>query len=378
MINIFQPCLGDEELALIKEVFASNWIGKGNSTLAFEKGFAEMLKADPAHFTSTTSCTEGLFLATELFDIGPGDEVIVPTCSFVAVGNAVIASGAQLVFCDVDSRTLNVTAAHLTAVITPRTKAVYLTHYAGVACDMDPIMELCAKHHIVVIEDAACAVRSFYKGRACGTIGDMGIWSFDAMKTICTGDGGMIYLRRRELVEVAKESLYLGLPNRQKSGMDSSAQGSANWWEYQIERPGRRAIMNNIAGAIGLAQLRKVDGFLARRRAIHDRYEAELKGLPWLQLPPEIPAHCESSYYFFWVQSPARSILAKYLLDHGVYSTFRYWPLHKLEFFRTRATVTGLSGAEYAASHTLDIPLHQSLSETDVTTIISLIRAFKG
>jgi dTDP-4-amino-4,6-dideoxygalactose transaminase len=378
MINIFQPCLGAEELARIDAVFRSNWIGKGNAVLDFEKAFAASLRTDPNLFTTSTSCTEGLFLATELFQIGEGDEVIVPACSFVAVGSAVLAAGARLVFCDVDPRSMNVRAEDIAAKLTARTKAVYVTHYSGVPCEMDRILALCRPRGIIVIEDAACAVRSFYKGRACGTLGDMGIWSFDAMKTICTGDGGMLYLRSPELVEAAKESLYLGLPNKQKSGMDSSTHGAANWWEYQITRPGRRAIMNNIAGAIGLAQMEKLPGFLARRRSIHERYEREFAGLGWLALPPPIPADCESSYYFFWIQTDARDRLARHLLEQGVYTTFRYWPLHKVDYFAAAASNTGeLPGAERASKYTLNLPLHQSLTDDDVAKVIALIRAFR-
>ena len=304
--------------------------------------------------------------------------MIVPSCSFVAVGSAVLACGANLVFCDVDPRTMNVRAEDIEAALSPRTRAVYVTHYGGVPCDMDPILALCGPRGITVIEDAACAVRSFYRGRACGTLADMGIWSFDAMKTICTGDGGMLYLRTPDLVEEARESLYLGLPNKQKSGMDSSANGAANWWEYQVNRPGRRAIMNNIAGAIGLAQMGKLPGFLARRRAIHERYCAELTGLGWLTQPPPIPADCESSYYFYWIELEKRDALARHLLDNGVYTTFRYWPLHKVDYFRQRATIarTGLAGADRASGHALNIPLHQSLTDDDVSRIIDLIRRF--
>lgn len=376
MINIFQPALGEKELQAVAEVFRSNWIGKGNATLEFEKAFAAALKEDSEHFTSTTCCTEGLFLATQLFNIGAGDDVIVPSISFVAVGSAVIASGARLVLCDVDSHTLNVTAEHIAAHITPATKAVYVTHYGGVPCEMGPIIDLCRTHGIVMVEDSACSVRSFYHGRACGTLGDMGTWSFDAMKTICTGDGGMLWFRSEEVAVVAKEMLYLGLPNRQKSGMDSSSTGTASWWEYQIERPGRRAIMNNISGAIGLVQMTKLDGFLTRRREIHERYMSELSGIDWLQLPPAIPDYCVSSYYFFWIQLEKRDELAKYLLDKGVYTTFRYWPLHKVDFFNQRDAV--LPNSDYAATHTLNLPLHQSLSDEDVTQVIQLIRSFRG
>jgi dTDP-4-amino-4,6-dideoxygalactose transaminase len=381
MINIFQPSLGNEELARISDVFRSNWLGKGNVVLDFEKGFAASLRADPSLFTSTTCCTEGLFLAMELFHVGAEHEVIIPSCSFVAVGSAVLAAGAKMVFCDVDPRSMNVSAANIAAKLTERTKAVYVTHYGGVPCDMDPIIELCRPRKIAIIEDAACAVRSFYKGRACGTLGDMGVWSFDAMKIICTGDGGMIYLRAPKLMEAAKESLYLGLPNKQKSGMDNSATGTPTWWEYQINRPGRRAVMNNVAGAIGLSQLEKLPGFLARRRAIHDRYDRELSGLKWLALPPPLPSDCESSYYFYWIGLERRDALAKYLLDQGVYTTFRYWPLHRVDYFLDRAARlddTGLPGAEHASRNVLNIPLHQALTDDDVTRIIDLVRRFPG
>ena len=374
MINIFQPTLRDEELALVGDIFRSNWIGKGDAVLQFEQVFAVSLRADPTLFTSTSSCTEGLFLATELFNLGPGDEVLVPSLSFIAVGSAVIASGATLVLCDSDPRTLNVTASLLEAKITPRTKAIYLTHYAGVPCEMDEILALCRRHQIVVIEDAACSVRSFYKGRACGTLGDMGAWSFDAMKTICTGDGGMLYFSSPKILNDAKEQLYLGLPNRQKSGIDSSSAGNERWWEYQITRPGRRAIMNNISGAIGLAQMRKLDQFLDRRRVVDEHYRRELAAVDWLTLPPVVPAYSESSHYFFHVQLERRDEFAHHLKRRGVYSTFRYWPLHRVEYFKIDGA--DLVHSNWVADHTLCIPLHQALSDSDVETVIGAVKSF--
>jgi len=378
MINIFQPCLGKEELEKIEEVFRSNWIGKGQQVLDFEKLFALSLGVDPQHFTSTTCCTEGLFLATKLFELGQGDEVIVPSISFVAVGSAVIACGAKLVLCDVDPHSLNVRASDIAPKISAKTKAVFVTHYGGVPYDMDPIIELCERNRIVIIEDAACAVQSFYKGRACGTLGDMGVWSFDAMKILCTGDGGMIYLKDKKLLEIAKEFLYLGLPGKQKSGMDRSTDGGGNWWEFEVNRPGHRAIMNNIAGAIGLAQMEKLQDFICRRRKIDERYRRELNGIHWLKLPPDVPSYCQSSYYLFWIQTEYRDKLARYLLDNGVYTTYRYWPLHKVQYFSDAAGgIFSLPGAEEASRYTLNIPLHQSLSDDDVTKIIALIRSFR-
>ncbi|OQX74451.1 MAG: hypothetical protein B6D59_02505 [Campylobacteraceae bacterium 4484_4] len=376
MINLFQPSLGKEELAEIEKVFASNWIGKGGYVERFEEMFAQSLKSERSRFLSTTSCTEAIFLSGDLFDFSEEDEVIVPSVSFPSVASSIISRGAKIIFCDVDPHTLNVRAEDIEPVITPRTKALFVTHYGGIPCEMDAIRVLCETHDIRLIEDSACAVRSFYKGEACGTMGDMGMWSFDAMKTLCTGDGGMIYLKDPELMDVAKEQLYLGLPVKQKSGLDSSASGSANWWEFELNRPGRRAIMNNIAGAIGTVQVEKVAGFIARRKEIYERYLEGLGDLEWLRMPPEIPEYVESSYYFFWVQTPERDRLARYLLDHEVYTTFRYWPLHKVKYLE-RYVTGSYPNSDYAAAQTLDLPLHQSLADGEVEKIIDLIRKFR-
>ncbi len=374
MINIFQPCLGEEELTVLREVFASNWIGKGKYVSDFERQFADSLGVKTEHFTSTNSCTEGIFLAGDLFKFGPGDEIIVPSVSFIAVGNSIVARGAKLVLCDVDPRTLNATAALIEQKITPHTKAVFLNHYGGVSCDMDPILELCKSKKILVIEDAACAVRSFYKGHAVGTMGDMGLWSFDAMKIVCTGDGGMIYLKDTDCVIEAKEQLYMGLPNRQTSGIDSSSSGASTWWEFEINRPGRRAIMNNVSGAIGTVQMKKLPEFLKRRKEINDFYDKELGGLSWLSLPPQLPADCISSYYFYWVQLDRRNELARFLLDKDIYSSYRYWPLHRIKYFTPWSAK--LPNADSACERTLNIPVHQALSDSDINKITDAIKEF--
>jgi len=376
MINVFQPCVGQEELQLIAEVLQTNWLGHGSVVQEFEAAFASQLKTDPGQFVSTTSGTEAIFLAAELFDFKSDDEIIVPSISFIAVGSSVVAKHAKLVLCDVDPHSLNVTADYIAPYITEKTKAVIVTHYGGVPCDMDPILDLCLAHNIRVIEDSACAVKSFYKGKATGTLGDMGLWSFEAGKLITTGDGGMVYLNSEELITNAKEQLYLGLTGSEKSGIDRSATGHEQWWEIQIGRPGRRAIMNNIAGAIGLAQLNKIDTFLVRRKAIYQRYSKELAQYSWLTSPPLHGDGIEPSYYFYWIQLKRRDELAQFLREHGVYSTFRYWPLHKVPYFEQSATK--LPNSEFASQQTLLLPLHQALSDDDVTRVLELMKTFGG
>ena len=377
MINLFQPALGEEELNEIRKVFESNWLGKGDYVKNFEQGFAKNLKTSVRHFLSTTSCTEAIFLSAELFNFNSEDEIIVPSISFPSVGSAIISNHSKIVFCDVDKRTLNVRVEDIEPHVTPQTKAVYVTHYGGVSCDMDPIMDLCNAHNIKVIEDSACAVRSFYKGRACGTIGDMGMWSLDAMKTLSTADGGMMYIKDLDIRDIAEEKLYLGLPLKQKSGIDNSAEGGANGWEFEMNRPGRRAIMNNVTAAMGGVQLKKLDSFITRRKAIYNKYSEAFSKLDWIEPPPVVNFENKSSYYFFWIQTNYRDKLARYLLSNEIYTTFRYWPLHKIKLFKEFNIEGKYPNTDYIASHTLNIPLHQGLSDDDVQKIIKLIVDFK-
>ena len=375
MINLFQPSLGDEELALIKDVFTSNWLGKGNGVKDFESKFATSLSSNSESFLSTTSCTEAIFLSAKLFNFSKSDEIIVPTISFPSVGSAVIESGAKIVFCDVDKHSLNVRAEDIQKAISNKTKAVYITHYGGIPCEMDEIIELCSQNKILVIEDSACAVRSFYKGKACGTIGDMGMWSFDAMKTLSTADGGMMFIKDTYKRIEAEESLYLGLPIKSKSGLDSSSENAANWWEFEMNRAGRRAIMNNVTAAMGLSQLNKLSTFIDKRKNIFEKYTRVLEGIGDIKLPPTPKFEHKSSYYFFWIQTKHRDELAKFLLDKGIYTTFRYWPLNKIKLFSDYA-IKEYPNSDYAASRTLNIPLHQSLSDEDVDLVINSIKEF--
>ena len=371
MINVFQPSLGERELEAVGRVFESNWTGKGSLTADFERRFADYVGAPAAQIRSLSCCSEGLFQSIELLGIGPGDEVVLPTIGFVAMANAVAARGAAPVFCDVDARTLNATAATIEAKLTPRSRAVALLHYGGLPCEMDEIGDLVRSKDLALIEDNACSVASTYRGRSCGTFGKFGIWSFDSMKILVTGDGGMIYCDDPELAQLAEENLYLGL--KTKSGLASGA--AERWWEFEVGPFGRRAIMNDISSAIGLEQLDRLPSFIERRREVHQAYDGELADVGGLTTPPPVPDHATSSYYFYWVQTEpeTRDRLARFLRDEGVYTTFRYYPLHLVERY---GSTDALPVAEKAALSTLCIPIHQALSDDDVGYVVDRIRAF--
>jgi len=380
MINIYQPTLGKEELKAVEEVFKSNWLGKGPKTEEFIKQFGAKLVtsnykdagfsiASAENLLTISSCTEGLFQAVDLY-VNEGDEVILPSISFIGAANAILAKKATPIFCDVNSRTLNVELKHIEENITSKTKAVIVIHYAGVPCDIKNIAKLCKSKNIKLIEDNANSPFSKVNEKNTGTYGDIGLWSFDSMKQLVMGDGGMIYCKNHEDKIKLDKLTYLGLES--KSGFSNTV--DKKWWEFDVSSPSRRSITNDIQAAIGIEQLKKIDDQIIKRKLIHDTYTKELKDLDWLLLPPPIESTIVSSYYMYHIQTSDRDKLAKYLRDKGIYTTFRYYPLHWVKYFNHNSK---LPNTEYLAKHTLCIPLHQGLSQEDVKYIITTIKKFK-
>jgi dTDP-4-amino-4,6-dideoxygalactose transaminase len=373
VINVFQPSLGPEELLAVRDVFESGWIGRGPRTLAFEKAFAGFIGVDPDNVTSVNSCTEALFLSMELLGITSQDEVIIPSVSFVGAGNAVASRGARPVLCDSDPRTLNPTVEHVASQITPRTKAVMLLHYGGYPGDVEGIATLCHERGIALVEDAACALASRVRGRSCGAFGSFGAWSFDPMKLITMGDGGMLYCDDAAVITEARRRAYLGM--MQPSGV-SQAKLGGRWWEFEVATFSRRSIVNDIGAAIGTVQLGNIESFVARRRKVVAAYEEAFAGLEWLRRPPPVPRGHDVAPYLYWIQLPtrARDALAAHLYRREIYTTFRYFPLHLVPAFASPND--HLPGAEQAARTTLCLPLHQSLDDDDVERITSAVIDF--
>ena len=325
MINIYQPSLGKEELSAIEEVFESNWLGKGKKTEKFTQMISKKLNVDRNNVETVSSCTEGLFQIVNSLPLSPNDEIIIPSIHFIGALNAIKSNGYKPVFCDVDERTLNVSVNDIEEKITDRTGAIVILHYGGNPCDMDGILNLCKKHDLILIEDNANSPFSKYKGKNTGTIGDFGVWSFDSMKQLVMGDGGLVYMKDKSLLQKFIYNTYLGL--KSKSGFTNTI--DAKWWEFDIDNPARRSIINDIQAAMGIEQLKKIDKFIKKRKQIHNFYNEQLSELDWLKVPLDIKKDCESSYYMYHVQiDNNRDGFAKYLKDNGIYTTFRYYPLH--------------------------------------------------
>jgi aminotransferase len=365
MISVFGSQIGAEELAEVTASLGAQWMGMGPKVKAFEKEFAAHLGA--ADFAMLDSGSNSLYTAITLLDLPGGSEVILPSFTWIACAHAVVLAGLKPIFCDVDVATMNVTAPLIAAKVSPRTSAVMVVHYAGLPVEMQPVLDL----GLPVIEDAAHAACSVHRGRACGTIGDVGIYSFDAVKNLASPDGGGVVARDIKRVERARVLRYCGIG---KSGFESSATKD-RWWEYDVRAFFPRFLPNDISAAIALAQLRKLDALQERRRVIWNRYQEAFGDLAWLHRPVECPDGDRHSYFTYCVRidGKSRDRLAKYLYDRGIYSTLRYHPLHMNPIY---GATERLPTTERLNEQALSLPLHPRLSDGDVDQVIDGVRSF--
>jgi aminotransferase len=370
VIQVFSNDLGDRELAAVRQVFESRWLGRGVECTELERELALYWACEPGSVLLTNCATSAAYIGLQALGVHDGDEVIIPAVHFVGVANAILACGAVPVFADVDHRTLNIGYGEIDRLRTSRTVGVMLLHYGGHPCDMAHIYEQAAG--LWVFEDAANAVASTYRGKACGTLADAGVWSFDAMKVLVMGDGGALYMCDEACRERAEVLRYMGLSKGTQTGQTSDA---ARWWEYEVETPSGRYISNDVAAAIGRVQLRRLPHFVKRQSLLWSVYQVRLRGVGDLVLPPEPLPDCESTYYLYWVQTPRRDELASSLRSAGVYCTYRYYPLHWVQRF---ADGSELPGAEKAAMETLCLPLHNTLTDQEQRYVIDQVAQFYG
>lgn len=371
MINLFEPHVGQKSIDLLEEVFRSKWLGRGANAVEFEKRLAELLRTDLSKLHTIANCTDAIFGAFEVLGIAPGKEVIVPSISFPAVGSAILAAGLIPKIVDIDLKSGNINLDLVVNALSSKTAAIFVTHYGGIPVDIKRLRELVGSD-IFIIEDAACALGTFINGVACGTEGDFGCWSFDAMKLLTCGEGGAIYVTDSERMNHAKEYFYLGLPAQAKSGIDRQATDS-RWWEYQLNTPGRRSIFTNINAAIGLPQFDTLAIALDRRKAIREQYCEVLDKCDGRYLRQDDP-NVVYSNYFYTVITDRRDELASFLKKNQIYSTFRYYPLHLINLFQPYAE--DCSAATVFSNTALNIPIHQSLSDVNVAHIADSLRLF--
>jgi len=322
----------------------------------------------------TTSCTHALEMAAMLLDIQPGDEVIVPSFTFVSTPNAFVTRGAKPVFCDVRPDTLNLDETKLEALITPKTKAIVPVHYAGVGCEMDAILDIANRHGVAVVEDNAHGLFGKYKGRWLGTFGGMATQSFHETKNITCGEGGALLINDERFMERAEIIREKGT-NR------------ARFFRGQVDKyswvdVGSSYVMSDVLAAFLFAQLEVWEAIQAKRRALWQRYDAELKA--WAAetgtRQPSVPAHCEQAWHMYYLLLPSlemRQALIAHLKAQGILAVFHYLPLHLSEYAQRWGGKAGdCPVTEDVSDRLLRLPFFNSMTVEQQGRVIEAVTTF--
>ncbi|MGI5501176.1 DegT/DnrJ/EryC1/StrS family aminotransferase [Lentzea sp. CA-135723] len=361
---MMRPLLGEEEALAAAEAVRSGWVAQGPRVREFEEAFAASVGAH--HGVAVSSCTTGLHLAVHLLGIGAGDEVVVPSLSFIATANAVRYTGATPVFADVEVGTGNLSASTVEPVLTDRTRAVMVVHQAGVPADVDAIKALCEPRGIAVIEDAACAAGSTYKGKPVGTNATIAAWSFHPRKLLTTGEGGMVTVDDAEWATRLKRLREHGMS---VSAADRHHGGSAVIEQYLETAFNYR--MTDIQAAVGLVQLSKLDAIIARRRELAARYQELLEDVETVR----DPEYGTTNYQSFWVWLPEgvnrQEVLAG-LAERGVSARRGIMASH-LEPAYEGHPAADLPVTEAFTNRTLILPLFHDMTESEQDTVVSAL-----
>jgi dTDP-4-amino-4,6-dideoxygalactose transaminase len=373
-IPLFVPSLDDKEIAAVAHCLRSGWLTTGAICAKFEQEFAATI-SENVKAVGVNSATAGLHLVLDALGIGPGDEVIVPTLTFAASAEVVHRVGAEVRFVDSDAASLNITARHIQAAITPRTRAVIVVHFAGLPCDLDAILEVCNEHNIAVIEDAAHCFPAQWRGLPIGAHRTAAtVFSFYANKSITTGEGGMIVTHDDVMASRCRVMRLHGL---QHSG-SSAASDVARARDYDIVRPGFKYNLADVAAAIGREQLKKAEGLRDRRAEIAAAYDEQLQGLP-LKLAPRNPEAIHG--WHLYVVELARSVqisrdkvVAK-LGAAGIATSVHYRPLHQMSYWRGRYNLTDadLPNASEYFLRCLSLPFYPSLRSSQIDYIVEVL-----
>lgn len=383
MLPFGAPALGDEEINEVVDTLRSGWISTGPKTKRFEDEFAAYVGAKYA--IALNSCTAGLHLSLVVNHIGPGDEVIVPALTFGATANVVEHVGARPVFVDVEPQTCNIDPARTAAAITSRTRAIIPVHYGGLPCDLDKIHELARGRNLVVIEDAAHAVGARYNGKMLGTISPLTNFSFYANKNLTTAEGGMITTEEPALEETLRVYHLHGLSR------DA-------WKRYHVKKfmpseivvPGYKYNMTDVQASIGLHQLRKHEGFVARREelaAFYDQAFAEFDGLLRMQYRPRDGRNRHVLHLYILILNlprfkVTRNEFVDALLAENIGAAMHFNPLHNMPYYRNKYGYKpeDLPVANEIGNSVLSLPLTPQMTARDAQDVVDgvtkVVKAF--
>lgn len=372
MIPLFKPSFSRlEEQAVIKTL-RSGWIGSGPQTKAFEEKMAQL--TNTKHAIATNSATAALHLSL-LVSIKPGDEVISPSLTFVAANQAILHAGGKIVFADVNPRTLSANPKDILGKITYKTKAILVMHYGGHPVDLKPLIKVCRKKNIILIEDCAHAAGSYYHNQHVGGFGNFGCFSFAAIKNITTGDGGMVVTNNKKQAKQMRQLAWSGISSSTWSRYQNKARKSYKW-QYNVNQLGFKYQMNDIAASIGLVQLKRLRATNLKRRQITKRYNQAFKNISWLKIPQVYPwAKSSHHNYFIKVNKNIRNKLIDHLNQTGISANVHYLPNHKYKMFKQFPANLPITNKVW--QQIVLLPIYPDLTKSDQNKIIKTVKSFK-
>jgi len=366
LIPVSRPSFGEEELASVKTVFDSGWLGLGAQVLEFEQEVGKFLGAK--NVVCTNAGTTALHLALDALGIGKGDEVIVPSFTFVATIQAITETGATPVFCDIHADDLNMDINDVRKKISPKTKVIMPVHYRGIPCDMDEIQSLAKKHNLKVVEDAAHAFGSSYKGKKIGSFGDIACFSFDPIKNISCGEGGAVVFQDDILLERVQQKRILGIDRDTWSRYRNERS-----WFYDVVTQGYRYHMSNISAAVGLVQLKKFDKMNRRKIEVATRYDAAFDGVEGITLLRNEGYKEIGLFVYILKINKGRNELMDYLTRNGVGSGVHYIPSHVFSFYKKEGVHLPITEQIY--DEILTLPLFPDITDAQVEHVITSVKS---
>ncbi len=360
-IPVYRPYLGPEVQAAARDALEAGWLGMGRLSREFEEQLSSYLGLEDRSLVSTNSCTEALHIAARLIGLGPGDEVICPSFTYVAGHQAMTRTGAAVVFADVEPTNLSIDPSAVRALVTDRTRAILAVDYLGLPCQLDDLLAIAAEHDLRVIEDAAHAFGTLSDGRPVGSFGDLTCFSFGPVKTITTLEGGAVITPDPADTQTLHELRHLGID----SDTDARYQNRRNW-EFDVVRQGYRCHLGSVPAAIGLSQLRMVDEFIANRQSYCRFYDdafgpldgVELFKTSWDGIAPYI-------YVIRVRDSDRRGALIEHLKKRGIATGIHFMGAHDFSFYENSRR-GDLTVTEIATRQVLTLPLH---SYMDTSTL---------
>lgn len=368
------PSLGDEEINEVVDSLRSGWITTGPKVKRFEDAFKAYVGAPFA--VPLSSATAGLHLTLLALKIKEGDEIITTPMTFASTVSMIILAGATPVLADIEPGTLNIDVAKVAEKITPRTRAIIPVHFAGQSCDLDPLFALARQHNLTIIEDAAHAAGTEYKGRKIGSLDSISIFSFHPNKNITTGEGGMVCTPDETLAEEISLLKFHGMSR--EAWKRFAASGTPN---YDIMLPGYKYNMMDIQAAIGLHQLPRLDGFIDRRKEIAEQYNAAFADLAELALPAYAPYQQRHAWHLYTplvrteLLTIDRDRFMAELKELNIGSGLHYKAIHHHSWYRENLSVTDteLPNASYASDRILSLPLFPGMSDNDANDVIAAV-----